>query len=189
MKKQAIYILEPSYLISQGIRSLMSQFFESPELTFSASFRKLKQACTKQKPDLIITNEMQFADFSDEWQQLKCQIKVPVLIFVFSDNCQSFSGFTSVSINSGFDDLRKTFSTILPRPESSNEEISLREKEILALVAQGLSNKEIGDKLNISINTVTTHRKNITRKLGIKTASGLTVYAILNNLINIKQGD
>jgi regulator of cell morphogenesis and NO signaling len=64
-------------------------------------------------------------------------------------------------------------------------ELSDREKEILVSVAQGLLNKEIADKHNISINTVITHRKNITRKTGIRTVPGLTVYAILNNLIDI----
>lgn len=65
------------------------------------------------------------------------------------------------------------------------EKLSDREKEILVCVAKGLINKEIADKLNISINTVITHRKNISRKTGIKTVPGLTVYAILNNLVDI----
>ena len=64
-------------------------------------------------------------------------------------------------------------------------ELSEREKEILVSVASGLINKEIADRHNISINTVITHRKNITRKTGIKTVAGLTVYAILNGLIDI----
>ena len=68
--------------------------------------------------------------------------------------------------------------------EESNE-LSDREKEVLVQVARGLLNKEIADKLCISVNTVITHRKNITRKIGIKTAPGLTVYAILNGLVDI----
>jgi regulator of cell morphogenesis and NO signaling len=78
------------------------------------------------------------------------------------------------------------------RPCSSKEEgkderdeLSDREIEILVSVAQGLLNKEIADKHNISINTVITHRKNITRKTGIKTVAGLTVYAILNGYVDI----
>ena len=71
------------------------------------------------------------------------------------------------------------------KAEPEREELSDREKEILVSVAQGLLNKEIADKHNISINTVITHRKNITRKIGIKTVAGLTAYAILNNLIDI----
>ncbi len=54
------------------------------------------------------------------------------------------------------------------------------------LPAQGLLNKEIADKYNISINTVITHGKNISRKTGIKTIAGLTLYALLNELIEIK---
>ena len=69
--------------------------------------------------------------------------------------------------------------------EPEREELSAREKEILVSVAQGLLNKEIADRHNISINTVITHRKNITRKTGIKTVAGLTAYAILNNLVDI----
>lgn len=65
------------------------------------------------------------------------------------------------------------------------EELSAREKEILICVAQGMLNKEIADKYCISIYTVITHRKNITRKIGIKTVAGLTVYALLNHLIDM----
>ena len=65
------------------------------------------------------------------------------------------------------------------------EELSAREKEILVCVAKGMLNKEIADHFNISIYTVITHRKNITRKTGIKTVAGLTVYALLNNLIDM----
>ncbi|MDR2813717.1 MAG: LuxR C-terminal-related transcriptional regulator [Prevotellaceae bacterium] len=66
----------------------------------------------------------------------------------------------------------------------AKNELSERECEVLAKVAQGAINKEIADSLNISLNTVITHRKNITAKLGIKTISGLTVYAILNGIIS-----
>jgi DNA-binding CsgD family transcriptional regulator len=65
-----------------------------------------------------------------------------------------------------------------------SKELSLREKDVLKLIAQGSTNKDIADKLNISLNTVLTHRKNITARLGIKTVSGLTFYAIMNGLIS-----
>ncbi|MBQ6179527.1 MAG: response regulator transcription factor [Bacteroidales bacterium] len=69
-------------------------------------------------------------------------------------------------------------------PSSDGDELSSREKEILVCVAKGMLNKEIADKLCLSIYTVITHRKNITRKLGIKTVAGLTLYALLNGLID-----
>jgi DNA-binding CsgD family transcriptional regulator len=67
---------------------------------------------------------------------------------------------------------------------NSSNQLSSRETDILQQVAKGLSNKEISDKLFISIHTVITHRKHITAKLGIKSISGLTLYASLNNLID-----
>lgn len=65
--------------------------------------------------------------------------------------------------------------------------LSDREQEVLTLIAKGEMNKTIADKLNISLNTVLTHRKNITAKLNIKTISGLTVYAILNGYISAEE--
>ena len=62
-------------------------------------------------------------------------------------------------------------------------ELSERELEILVAVAKGMINKEIADLYNISIHTVMAHRKNISRKTGIKSVSGFVVYALLNNLI------
>ncbi|MDE6218264.1 MAG: LuxR C-terminal-related transcriptional regulator, partial [Muribaculaceae bacterium] len=61
--------------------------------------------------------------------------------------------------------------------------LSSREKEVLGLIAQGLSNKEIADRLCISVNTAITHRKNISSKLGIKSASARSLYALMNGLI------
>lgn len=68
---------------------------------------------------------------------------------------------------------------------SRMENLSDREKEIIALVAQGLSNKEIADKLCLSFHTVTTYRKNISAKLNIHSSAGLTIFAILHKLIDL----
>ncbi len=67
--------------------------------------------------------------------------------------------------------------------EHQNEQLSQRETDVLRLIVTGMINKEIADTLNISINTVLTHRKNITTKLGIKSVSGLTFYAMMNGII------
>ena len=66
-----------------------------------------------------------------------------------------------------------------------SEPISEREKDVIIGVVQGLQNKEIADKLCISVNTVITHRRNIARKLQIHSPSGLTIYAIVNGLVDI----
>lgn len=80
--------------------------------------------------------------------------------------------------------LRTVLANRSETSKSDSQELSAREKEILVCVAKGMLNKEIADLYNISIYTVITHRKNITRKTGIKTVAGLTVYALLNNLID-----
>ena len=66
---------------------------------------------------------------------------------------------------------------------SDGNELSQREIDVLCLLAKGFTNKEIADRLFISINTVLTHRKNISAKLGIRSVSGLSVYAIMNGYI------
>lgn len=70
-----------------------------------------------------------------------------------------------------------------PTPPTTGHELSAREIEVLVLITKGLINKEIADKLNIGLTTVITHRKNITKKLGIKSVSGLTIYAVMNGYV------
>lgn len=64
--------------------------------------------------------------------------------------------------------------------------LSDREREVIRLVAMGLSNKEIAERMFIAVNTVMTHRRNISRKLDIHSAAGLTIYAIVNGIINVE---
>ena len=67
-----------------------------------------------------------------------------------------------------------------------NEALSDREREVIRQVAMGLSNKEIAERMFIAVNTVMTHRRNISRKLDIHSAAGLTIYAIVNGIINVE---
>ncbi len=70
---------------------------------------------------------------------------------------------------------------------SSNQELSQREKDIIRLVAHGLANKEIADKLFLSFHTITTYRKNISAKLNIHSTAALTIYAILHGIVDPKE--
>lgn len=72
-------------------------------------------------------------------------------------------------------------------PVSLGEELSEREKEIVVCVAKAMSNKEIADALCISVNTVTTHRRNIVRKLQIRSSAGFAIYAIVNKLVTLDE--
>lgn len=78
--------------------------------------------------------------------------------------------------------------SLITKKENEDEAIlSDREKDVIICVVKGLTNKAIADKLFISINTVTTHRRNIAKKLNIHSSAGLTIYAIVNNLVDIKE--
>lgn len=70
-----------------------------------------------------------------------------------------------------------------PHSRPATSPLSTRETEVLVLIAKGLINKEIAEKLNISLTTVISHRKNIVEKLGIKSVSGLTIYAVMQGYV------
>lgn len=81
-------------------------------------------------------------------------------------------------------DVAARITNMIGAPGSA-ESLSDREKDIIISLVQGMSNKEIADHLSISVNTVCTHRRNIASKLQIHSPAGLTIYAIVNNLIDI----
>ena len=82
-------------------------------------------------------------------------------------------------------DVSVKISRMISQNPDNGEALSERERDVIISVVQGMSNKEIADHLCISINTVITHRRNIARKLQIHSAAGLTIYAIVNNLVDI----
>ena len=102
----------------------------------------------------------------------------------FADHCAIEDDILRPAIDSGC--RTRTAAKIQAR---QTEELSDREKDILVQIVKGLSNKEIADVLFISPHTVITHRKNITRKLNIHSTAGLTIYAIVNKLVDINSLD
>lgn len=82
-------------------------------------------------------------------------------------------------------DVSVKISSMISQNPQNQEALSEREKDVIVSLVQGMTNKEIADHLCISINTVITHRRNIARKLQIHSPAGLTIYAIVNNLVDI----
>ena len=82
-------------------------------------------------------------------------------------------------------DVSAKISNMISKTGDNPDALSEREKDVVVSLVQGMSNKEIADHLCISINTVITHRRNIARKLQIHSAAGLTIYAIVNQLVDI----
>ena len=106
-----------------------------------------------------------------------------------SQHLKQFAGI--IEINDDRQRVKSTINHVISEIHTENNEIdsaplSEREKDVLICLSKGLRNNEIADTLNISVHTVITHRKNIVRKTGIKSVAALTVYAILNNLIEQK---
>lgn len=116
-----------------------------------------------------------------------CAKSKPKGILIYADNKRLDSDLpyieTNFSTDRIIDIVKETFSNSKPSSENQDNELSSREVDVLKCVALGMSNKEIADKLFISIHTVITHRKNITAKLDIKSTSGLTIYAIMEGYI------
>lgn len=82
-------------------------------------------------------------------------------------------------------DVSKKISSMVTSSKEKQDALSDRERDVVVSLVQGMSNKEIADHLFISLNTVITHRRNIARKLQIHSVAGLTIYAIVNNLVDI----
>ena len=116
------------------------------------------------------------------------QLIIIALVTTHIDSLQLKPYHGTIEISDSKLKVINTLNQIVQNDEKSDKgddvELSKREIDVLVAVAKGLMNKEIADQMNISIHTVISHRKNITRKTGIKSVSGLTVYALLNNLID-----
>jgi DNA-binding NarL/FixJ family response regulator len=96
-----------------------------------------------------------------------------------------FAGDTGAEIKKKIENLVDRLPA--DRHDETETKLSPREKDVLRLLAKGLSNKEISEQLFISPHTVITHRKNITRKLNIKSVAGLLVYALINEIITVDE--
>lgn len=192
--KMTVTLIVPSDIIARGLASVLCEHGEFVVLENLYDFSRATEARLRSlNPDVIVIDPTVF-DFQSRKEGMvmieeTCDATVIAIEApaVTEDIMKQYDG--SISL---YDDsariLRKVATAIESRqPDSASDgnELSSREKEILVCVAQGMLNKEIADKFNLSIYTVITHRKNITRKTGIKTVAGLTVYAILNGLIDI----
>ena len=122
-----------------------------------------------------------------------------IVLTTSADPNSQLSGYHCLCINQPENLIVKTLLTIEqhahahgknlpPMPDILNAKILTdREIQVLALIAQGLLNKEIAERLNIGLSTVITHRKNITEKLGLKSVSALTIYAVTHDYVDINK--
>lgn len=142
-------------------------------------------------PDILLVNPTFGGMFNPQQFRSECGIDDYKIVAIEIGKLNRQAAGLYDDVISVIDDLDTITSKVkaLCSPQSDSFEekdtLSQREKEIISLVVKGLTNQEIADKLFLSIHTVITHRRNIARKLEIHSATGLTIYAIVNKIVDI----
>ena len=188
-----IAIAENSVIIRSGLASALKRLPNLKVQTIElVSVEALSDCLRSHCPDILIVNPA-FGDYFDvaRFREEIGTKRIRVVALV--------SSFIDASLLSKYDDSISIFDTlevlgtkmnhlqdISPvEPNDNQEVISQREKEIVVCVVKGMTNKERAEKLFLSIHTVITHRRNISKKLQIHSAAGLTIYAIVNKLVEL----
>jgi DNA-binding CsgD family transcriptional regulator len=186
-----IVLIHSSEIIRKGLANILRSFF-NVEIIQCENTLDLHSFIEMKNYSLVCLLEDSMQVHEEVIQILKKNNQMKLIGFFnngtppgFSSSAYDFSVFTDTTSL----ELQEIFSRCWKKKDKpvrtqENDELTNREKDVLRLVALGHSNKAIADKLFISVHTVISHRKNITDKTGIKSISGLTVYAILNNLID-----
>lgn len=190
-----IAVAEPSLIIRNGMLSVLKrlsglniQIVEIPDVP------KLDMILRMQHPDILIINPMLLGVFSlqqikgdVEFRKLKC-VALQISLTdreAMKDYDQTISVYdTAEQIKEKIQQLQADLSE---GDEEPTEQLSTREKEIIVCVVKGMTNKQVADQLCLSIHTVITHRRNIAAKLQIHSSAGLTIYAIVNKLVELNE--
>lgn len=183
-RNKKIAIVLSDTLRSLGLQNLLINFFPPVEVTHFISSDCLFSSGNTDVYDYYFTDANTFVMNTDFF--LPRRSKTVVLI---DKSKHVDSSIKSLCVYSSVENLIEELQELFKNDTinssiENNKDLSSREIEVLQLIVKGITNKEIADRLNISLNTVLTHRKNLTTKLGIKTVSGLTFYAIMNGLIS-----
>ena len=190
-----IAIAEPSIMLRTGLEQLLRELPDAEVVFSTDNLNSLYTRINALRPDILIVNPLLFdyvkrATIRAEFDNLP-NLRIIGLItsYIESQHQRQFAGV--IELNDDFQRVKSTLNLVTNTLQSEGDEpdtapLSDREKDVLVCLSKGLKNNEIADQLNISVHTVITHRKNIVRKTGIKSVAALTVYAILNNLIEEK---
>lgn len=192
MKRNKIIIVEPSPIISAGISNFIGDMNQFSVVSVLNNMDDINDKMLVHNPDMLIINPLVFGITNVGFMKNLAH-DFPNTIFI-----ALITTFVDKSILKYFketielsDNKQKIVTKLVNIYNNSEDspnqadsvELSNREVDVLICVAKGMTNKDISDKLNISVHTVISHRKNIIKKTGIKSVSGLTVYALLNNMV------
>ena len=189
-----IAIAETSVIIRGGLTAALKRLPNAKVQPIELLSAEALHDCLRtQCPEMLIVNPT-FGDYFDvnkfreEVSDKKIRLIALVTSFVDASLLSKYD--ESISIFDDLETLSKKIAGLLDMSSAEDEvdsqdALSQREKEIVICVVKGMTNKEIAEKLFLSIHTVITHRRNISKKLQIHSAAGLTIYAIVNKLVTL----
>ena len=188
-----IVIAEPSVIIRSGLIAVLKRLTSlSIDIAEISDIHTLVAQLCKFKPDVLIIDPSQLGVFS--LQRLRKEVGHPDIKIIALQNTMVDSMTLKhydevVSIYDSLDTIKDKLERIIVTEETTNQkqELSVREKEIVVCIVKGMTNKQIADHLILSTHTIMSHRRNIVNKLQIHSPAGLTIYAIVNKLVEIDQ--
>ena len=187
---KSILIIEPSIIIFEGISRIIETVGEGLNITHIFSLQDAFQPSTEDQYNIVLVNPIFFNE--NKKNNLFSYFSSANIIGLIStyterDICNQFAA--CIYLNDKREIIRNTISKIFAlqneATSSADNSLSEREEEILKLLVNGKMNKEIAEELFISIHTVITHRKNIIKKLGVKSTAAMAIYAVANNIIDL----
>ncbi|MDR2286117.1 MAG: LuxR C-terminal-related transcriptional regulator [Prevotellaceae bacterium] len=190
MMYKTVAIIERSNIIKDGLTYLLKAHNVCSQIAKLDSIDDWFFVFKDEKPDLIIINPDRLKDTDLDKMRMKLDIsdKIPIiaLLYQYFDR-EICNMFTSTIYITDTEDVILSRLRNKQKKDDTGEKLTDREKAVLKLLLKGMSNKEVADKLVISPHTVITHRKNIVEKTGIRSLSGLAIYAILNNITDMDE--
>ncbi len=198
-RKKKVLIVEPSIIIKEGLIKILGKSPELDVLRPSDGTEDYVERISVARPDILLINPTVMPYFKRypvySLAQEYPHMTIIALVYQYIDNAILHAFHSVLEIRESaeriVDIILEAYASTSDRAEmldpAGGHELTRRETDVLVLVAKGLMSKEIAERLHISVHTVISHRKNITRKTNIKSVAGLALYALMNNLM--EEGD
>lgn len=190
MRNCKVVIVEPSKLIAEGLRTMLDGS-EFDVVAVYHDISSLMMRISLVEPQVVVIGTQALSYQKQSLRYTYPQLQDSALVLLMTSVCEEEWSRQVDAVINVYDSASQIVSKLQSaleqsqtNPYSDSHELSERERDVLTLVANGFANKEIADRLNISVHTVVSHRKNIAHKTGVRSVAGLTVYAILNNLVD-----
>lgn len=193
MKALKLAVAEPSAILRCGVVAALRRM-PAPDIDILeiGDISQLTLQLTHYRPDVLVINPASLGLVAPHQLRLQtgCEQMRCVALQLAVTDAATLSAYDEVlSLYDSLEEVRRKI--VQPVAETPREErqepLSVREREIVVCIVKGMTNKQIADTLCISTHTVITHRRNIVAKLQIHSPAGLTIYAIVNKLVELSE--